>query len=270
MARPTRPPRNDYVIGEGAIRLLFIFMVAGGALLLIGLLLAMSARPQGRYVTPDRTQYEATLRNATGLLAGYHEDAETGRVQIPIERAIELVAERGVTGTQFGTAAAQTGAQTGPAGTDEAGDTTTDAATPATEGDTASAALPEGSQVFANCAGCHGPAGQGVPGLAPPLAGHADDLHAAEGGRAYLTHVLLYGLQGPIVVEGNTYNGVMPAWGHLSDAEIASVLNYIVTAEAGTSADFRAYTPDDIATERELGLSPTQVHEQREALELAE
>lgn len=255
MAKSSKPPKHDYLIGERTIRTLFVVSAAGGALLIVALLLLMSARPQGRYVTPDRGQYTAALRDTIGPLENYGQDPATGRIQLPIERAIELVAERGVSGIQFGAAAAQA-----PTTTAEAGEET-------------AVALPDGSQIYANCAGCHGANGQGVPGLAPPLAGHVPDLFATDGGREYLAHVLLYGLQGPITVAGNTYNGVMPPWAHLGDADIAAVLNHILTAwnnEAELPEDFEPYAASDIAAERDLGLTAAQVYEEREALELNE
>jgi mono/diheme cytochrome c family protein len=82
-----------------------------------------------------------------------------------------------------------------------------------------------GAQVYAaNCTGCHGANGAGVAGAFPPMAGNKSIL-ASE---TYVADVLLYGLQGQINVDGQTYNGVMPAWAaQLSDAEIAGVLDHI-------------------------------------------
>jgi hypothetical protein len=40
--------------------------------------------------------------------------------------------------------------------------------------------------------------------------------------------VVLYGLQGPLTVEGKTYNGVMPPFRQLKDQEVADVLNYVL------------------------------------------
>ena len=129
-----------------------------------------------------------------------------------------------------------------------------------------------GQQVYAaNCAACHQPQGQGIPGAFPPLAGHAAVVATVDGGREYLIDVLLYGLQGPIEVEGQTYNGVMPAWGHLQDAEIADVLNFIVQLggeDAGLPDGFEPITAEDVAVERDESLATQAVHEQREALEL--
>jgi mono/diheme cytochrome c family protein len=127
-----------------------------------------------------------------------------------------------------------------------------------------------GETTYTNCAGCHGANGQGVPGAFPPLAGHAQDLYSAEGGREYLVNVLLYGLQGEITVDGATYNGVMPAWAHLSDEQIAAVINHVVTAWE-TGADLEAFEPvlpTDVEAERNQGLSPSDVHDMRQNLAL--
>jgi mono/diheme cytochrome c family protein len=127
-----------------------------------------------------------------------------------------------------------------------------------------------GASVFAaNCAGCHQATGGGIVGVFPPLAGHADDLYRADGG-TYLINVLLYGLQGPIVVAGTTYSGFMPAWAHLSDEQIAAVINHVIAGFDGidTPDDFDAIRPADVAAERNKGLSPAAVHELRSRLRL--
>jgi heme/copper-type cytochrome/quinol oxidase subunit 2 len=121
----------------------------------------------------------------------------------------------------------------------------------------------------ANCASCHQANGQGVAGVFPPMAGHAPDLLEAD--RGYLVDTLLYGLQGPIQVDGATYNGVMPAWGHLSDMELADILNHTLTAWGNAALlpeGAALYTPDDVAARRGLGLTPADVLEQRQALPL--
>lgn len=105
-----------------------------------------------------------------------------------------------------------------------------------------------GAGVYAaNCASCHGADGAGIRGTFPPLAGHAADLAALEGGRAFLVQTLLYGLQGEIVVDGVTYTGIMPAWARLSDEQVAQVLDHIVMLDGSESPGF---TADEVAAER--------------------
>jgi mono/diheme cytochrome c family protein len=121
----------------------------------------------------------------------------------------------------------------------------------------------------ANCAACHQANGEGVAGAFPPLAGHAPDLALAD--RAYLPLVLLHGLQGPISVSGTAYNGVMPAWAQLSDAQLADVLNYVLSAWGNAERlpdGFEPYRPEELAALREPGLSAAEVHERRAALGL--
>ena len=115
----------------------------------------------------------------------------------------------------------------------------------------------DGAAVFAsNCASCHGAGGAGIVGVFPPLAGHAADLAALDGGRTYLVDALLYGLQGPIVIDGTTYSGVMPAWGQLSDEAIAAVLDHIVTLDG---SDAPGFTAEEVAAERGKGLAAADV-----------
>ncbi|MFO8148939.1 MAG: c-type cytochrome [Trueperaceae bacterium] len=115
----------------------------------------------------------------------------------------------------------------------------------------------DGAAVYAaNCASCHGPEGAGIAGAFPPLAEHAADIAVTDGGRDYLIDAMLYGLMGPIVVDGVSYNGVMPAWGQLADAEIAAVIDHIVGL-GGPAAD--PFTADEVAAQRGRGLSAADV-----------
>lgn len=82
----------------------------------------------------------------------------------------------------------------------------------------------DGKQLYgAKCAACHQPSGLGVAGVFPPLAG----AEWVVGNEKVLISLLLHGVQGEIVVKGNTYRGAMPAFGTLTDEEIAAVLSYI-------------------------------------------
>ncbi len=93
-----------------------------------------------------------------------------------------------------------------------------------------------GKRVFTvNCVTCHQATGQGVPNAFPPLAGSEWVLGNDWHGDNHLVRILLHGLQGPVQVKGNTYNGAMPAWNMLKDEEIAAVLTY-VRNEWGNSA----------------------------------
>lgn len=82
-----------------------------------------------------------------------------------------------------------------------------------------------GMQVYGSrCVSCHGPEGKGGPGV-PPLAG-SEWVAGAEAGPARQARIVLYGIQGDFTVNGQRFNGNMPAWGTLRDYELASVLTY--------------------------------------------
>lgn len=106
----------------------------------------------------------------------------------------------------------------------------------------------DGAAVYqANCAACHQPEGQGMTGTFPPLAGHAAKLFAAD--RDLLPLVLRNGLQTTIEVEGTSYSGFMPAWPTLSDAEVAAVLNHVLSSWGNQEAlpeGAQLYTVEDV------------------------
>lgn len=127
-----------------------------------------------------------------------------------------------------------------------------------------------GASTYANCVGCHQPTGAGIPGAFPPLVGHVTDLFNADGGRQYVIQMMLYGVQGAIVVNGNTYNGFMPGWQQLSDEAIAAVINHTLTewGNADLIDDFDAIRAAEVAAERGLGLSAGDVYQRRADLGL--
>jgi mono/diheme cytochrome c family protein len=132
-------------------------------------------------------------------------------------------------------------------------------------------AAPSGIDVFAaSCASCHQADGTGLPGIFPPLAGHVSELYSADGGPQYLASVVLFGLQGPLTIKGQTYDGVMPGWFQLGDEEVAVVLDYAMTAwddQDTLGDDYIPITAADVASARRRGLSPQLVYQSRPALE---
>lgn len=110
----------------------------------------------------------------------------------------------------------------------------------------------DGKQVYAaKCVACHQSTGLGVAGVFPPLA-------ASEwviGDEKILTHILLHGINGPMVVKGNTYNGAMPAWKTLSDGELAAVMSYI-RSDWGNAAP--PITADTVKAQREATAARTE------------
>lgn len=80
-----------------------------------------------------------------------------------------------------------------------------------------------GQRVYANCRACHQSDGNGVAGVFPPLRGS----EWVTGDEGTLARILLQGMQGKVIVRGEAYRGVMPAWSQLSDEQLAGVLSYI-------------------------------------------
>jgi glucose/arabinose dehydrogenase/mono/diheme cytochrome c family protein len=73
------------------------------------------------------------------------------------------------------------------------------------------------------CSACHQRDGRGDGARFPSLA----STRWVSGNKPRLIGIVLNGLEGPIEVEGRTFNGVMPANGFLSDEEVAQILTYI-------------------------------------------
>ncbi|MCH2101555.1 MAG: c-type cytochrome [Planctomycetes bacterium] len=106
------------------------------------------------------------------------------------------------------------------------------------------AAVVRGLQLYADtCGACHQMDGEGLAGLAPPLA----DSEWLQKPIEKLASIALFGLSGPIEVRGESWNMTMPGWAQLSDHEIADVLSY-VTTEWGAEA--RHVQADEVARVR--------------------
>lgn len=123
----------------------------------------------------------------------------------------------------------------------------------------------DGAAVFnEQCSSCHQSDGQGVPANFPPLAGNRDLFSD----RLFPAYVLLNGLEGKITVEGDHFDGVMPPFDHLSDAEIAAVINYVRGAWTNAQlADktFAALEASDVVQVRAKTMTASEVHGYREA-----
>jgi hypothetical protein len=78
-------------------------------------------------------------------------------------------------------------------------------------------------------------------------------------GDNHLVKILLHGLQGPIQVKGDTYNGAMPPWKQLKDDQIAMILTYIRN-EWGNSAP--PITAEQVAKIREETADRTEPYTQ--------
>ncbi|MGK7294281.1 MAG: cytochrome D1 domain-containing protein, partial [Candidatus Wenzhouxiangella sp. M2_3B_020] len=99
-----------------------------------------------------------------------------------------------------------------------------------------------------HCGACHQADGTGLEGAFPPLAGNPNVVDESD----YVIETVLDGKQGELVVEGVTYNGVMPSMQHLDDPEIASIVNHVLGSWGNAGGPV---TPDQVLAKRqELGL----------------
>jgi mono/diheme cytochrome c family protein len=261
-------PTRQYLFSERQVRMAFVLGTLGMVAVLVAILLLATSKPQGSLVPLDTTAFDQQVVAATSALEGY-EDLGDGRARIDIDHAMQLVVERGVVNPGFVPVGAAPTAAATPAAPSDAGAPAAagaaggDAGAPAAQAD---ADLPDGAAVFtAVCSACHQANAQGIPGAFPPLAdGHATELYVAD--RDYPILVVLYGLQGPIEVAGVTYNSVMTPQLQLEDAEIAAVLNHVLTSfgnEATLPEDFAPYAVEDVAAQRDLMLMSNEIHDRR-------
>lgn len=90
-----------------------------------------------------------------------------------------------------------------------------------------------GEEIYsAHCAACHQPDGNGLEGTFPPLAD--SDYLMADKTRAIKQ--IINGSSGEMIVNGNTYNGIMPS-PQLTDEEVQSVTYFILNAWGNNGGD---------------------------------
>jgi nitrite reductase (NO-forming) len=97
------------------------------------------------------------------------------------------------------------------------------------------------------CAACHQAQGQGLPGTFPPLA-NSDYLASTSGDK--LAGHIVHGLQGPMTVNGVSYNSAMPPMAFLTDDEIAGALSYVRSAWGNTGGAIKPEQVAKIRTQR--------------------
>ncbi|MBE7417435.1 MAG: c-type cytochrome [Ideonella sp.] len=115
----------------------------------------------------------------------------------------------------------------------------------------AAGAAIDGKALFAaQCAACHQATGLGLPGVFPPLDGSEWVL----GEPRVLANILLHGVTGEITVKGAKFQGAMPSFQQLSDAELAGLASYI----RGNWSNKGEPVPADLfAQERKAGTRTT-------------
>ena len=107
----------------------------------------------------------------------------------------------------------------------------------------------DGEEAYAkNCQSCHQANGTGLAGAFPPL---ANNPHLADD-KMHVVRTVLKGMSGPLEVNGNKYNAMMPPMQHLSDDEIAAIANHVLSSWGN---DFGSVSVADVDAMRvELGL----------------
>ena len=107
-----------------------------------------------------------------------------------------------------------------------------------------SANTADGKLLFStHCTACHQAKGEGLAGVFPPL----DKSEWVTGDARVLSHILLFGVNGRLEVAGQTYQGSMPAFSRLSDAELAALASHI---RASWSNQASAVNPNTVAQAR--------------------
>lgn len=89
-----------------------------------------------------------------------------------------------------------------------------------------------GDIYLAHCATCHQGQGGGVPGTFPPLTN--SDWVSGDKGR--LIAMVLHGLEGPIEINGDLYDELMPGFAFLDDEDIAALLTFIRSSFGNNAA----------------------------------
>jgi mono/diheme cytochrome c family protein len=128
-------------------------------------------------------------------------------------------------------------------------------------------AYPQGAVAFqSNCALCHGPAGAGVPGLAPPITSYPARYAAIPEGRRQLAMTVLFGMFGEISIGETRFNSQMPDFGRLDDGTLAATLNFVVFDLAHAAPEVKPVTAAEIAAERAHPIDGAAVREHRRSL----
>jgi mono/diheme cytochrome c family protein len=83
--------------------------------------------------------------------------------------------------------------------------------------------------------------GSGLASLIPPLT----DAQYLKDNRSKLPCIIKYGIEGPIEINGKSYNEKMEGFIHLTDAEISNIANYVLHKWSAQEAPM---LPEDVST----------------------
>jgi glucose/arabinose dehydrogenase/cytochrome c5 len=107
-----------------------------------------------------------------------------------------------------------------------------------------------GGQIYAQvCAACHMPNGSGVPHMQPALVDNA----VVAGDTDQLINVLLKGPAAVLPADREKFSNVMPPFAIYTDAQIASLINYV---RANFAPGASKVTPGQVAAQREKPKNP--------------
>jgi len=108
--------------------------------------------------------------------------------------------------------------------------------------------MARGSQLYAtNCSACHGSEGSGTTGVAPSLRQSARIISAPE----QLIRIVLNGLRGPIEVEGEQWNSIMPGLSHIADFDNDGISGLATFLRRSWGHSGSPISPDTVAQVRQ-------------------
>lgn len=120
-----------------------------------------------------------------------------------------------------------------------------------------------GRQQYLNvCSGCHGPDGGGIKRFAPPLR----ESEWVLGDEKRLSLILLHGMEGPVEVNGKSYNTpdilpVMPSFSTMDNVDLAAIMTYIRREWGHTADPVNAGTVGGIRYRSQGKITPWRVEE---------
>lgn len=125
------------------------------------------------------------------------------------------------------------------------------------------AQAPDGARIYAaTCRACHQVTGLGMPNQFPPLVGSEWVLGSEE----RFVMIVLHGLVGEIEVEGETFNGAMPALGQtFTDADLAAVASYVRQSWGNKAAPIATATVTRVRQAQAARMRPWTVAELQRA-----